>query len=235
MTELQNKLFALADSEYKAFHSRLMPTVNPELVIGVRTPVLRGFAKEFAKTPESREFLNQLPHKYYEENNLHGMIIEQIKDYDTALCETKRFLPYIDNWATCDMFMPKVFRKNTDKLISEAIEWINSESTYTVRYGIGVLLKLYLDSEFKPEYIKAVSEVKSDEYYINMMIAWYFATALAKQYDAAIVYITENRLDTWVHNKAIQTAVESNRISAETKSYLKTLGRRCNIRTRSKR
>ncbi|MGM9935970.1 MAG: DNA alkylation repair protein, partial [Candidatus Ornithomonoglobus sp.] len=172
-----------------------------------------------------RDFLNDLPHTYYEENNLHAFIVARIKDYETALAETKRFLPYIDNWATCDMFTPEVFRKNTEKLLPEIYEWIKSPHTYTVRYAIGLLMQLYLDDNFDESCMSLAASVRSEEYYVNMMIAWYFATALAKQYDAAIVYLTENRLDKWTHNKTIQKAVESNRIAPETKAYLKTLKR----------
>ena len=223
MTELQKRLFDLQDKEYKEFHQKLMPTVNPDCVIGIRTPVLRKFAKDFAKEDGAEKFLNSLPHKYYEENNLHAFLLMGEKDFDTALAKTEEFLPYIDNWATCDVFKPKVFAKNTDRLIGKIYEWIKSDKTYTVRYGIGLLMSYYLDENFKEEYAKTVSQIRSDEYYINMMIAWYFATAFAKQYDSVIKYLTEKRLPDWVHNKTIQKAVESLRISPETKEYLKTL------------
>jgi len=223
MTDLQKRLFDLQDKEYKEFHQKLMPTVNPDCVIGIRTPVLRKFAKDFAKEDGAEKFLNSLPHKYYEENNLHAFLLMDEKDFDTALAKTEEFLPYIDNWATCDVFKPKVFAKNTDKLIGKIDEWIKSGKTYTVRYGTGLLMSYYLDENFKEEYAKTVSQIRSDEYYINMMTAWYFATALAKQYDFVIKYLTEKRLPRWVHNKTIQKAVESFRISPETKEYLKTL------------
>ena len=223
MTELQKRLFDLQDKEYKEFHQKLMPTVNPDCVIGIRTPVLRKFAKDFAKEDGAKKFLKSLPHKYYEENNLHAFLLMGEKDFDTALAKTEEFLPYIDNWATCDVFKPKIFAKNTDRLIGKIDEWIKSGKTYTVRYGIGLLMSYYLDENFRAEYAKTVSQVRSDEYYINMMIAWYFATALAKQYDSVIKYLTEKRLPDWVHNKTIQKAVESFRISPETKEYLKTL------------
>ena len=200
-----------------------MPTVNPDCVIGIRTPVLRKFAKDFAKEDGAEKFLNSLPHKYYEENNLHAFLLMDEKDFDTALAKTEEFLPYIDNWATCDVFKPKVFAKNTDKLIGKIDEWIKSGKTYTVRYGTGLLMSYYLDENFKEEYAKTVSQIRSDEYYINMMTAWYFATALAKQYDFVIKYLMEKRLPRWVHNKTIQKAVESFRILPETKEYLKTL------------
>lgn len=223
MTDIQKELFQMKDDNYKAFHSKLMPTVNPDTIIGIRIPVLRKFAKNFSKRPEASSFIKSLPHTYYEENNLHAFVLETIQDYDTALYETKRFLPYIDNWATCDMFLPKVFKNNTEKLLPEIKKWINSNSTYTVRYAIGLLMSLYLDEHFKPEFLELAASVHSDEYYINMMIAWYFATALAKQYDSAIGYITGCKLDTWVHNKTIQKAIESNRIPNQTKEYLKGL------------
>ena len=223
MTELQKRLFDLQHKEYKEFHQKLMPTVNPDCVIGIRTPVLRKFAKDFAMEDGAEKFLKSLPHKYYEENNLHAFLLMGEKDFDTALAKTEEFLPYIDNWATCDVFKPKIFAKNTDRLIGRIYEWIKSDKTYTVRYGIGLLMSYYLDENFKEEYAETVSQVRSDEYYINMMIAWYFATALAKQYDSVIKYLTEKRLPDWVHNKTIQKAVESFRISPETKEYLKTL------------
>lgn len=222
MTDLQKELFSMQDEAYKSFNSKLLPTVNPDSVIGIRIPVLRKFAKDFSKKPEALEFLKILPHRYFDENNLHAFLIESIKDYDIALSETKRFLPYIDNWATCDMFLPKVFKKNPEKLLSEIKQWIKSDLTYTVRYAIGLLMSIYLDEHFSPDYLALVSEVHSDEYYINMMIAWYFATALAKQYETAITYITDYKLDPWVHNKTIQKAIESSRISNETKEYLKS-------------
>lgn len=223
MTDLQKKLFELQDLNYKAFHQRLIPTIAPERIIGIRTPDLRKFSKNFAQDNDTQAFLNELPHKYYEENNLHAFIIEKIKDYDKAMLETEKFLPYIDNWATCDMFKPKVFSKNTDKLILKIDAWLESEQTYTVRYGIGLLMSYYLDENFKTEYLEIVSKIRSQEYYVNMMIAWYFATALAKQYDSAVKFLEDFKLDKWVHNKTIQKSAESNRISPEKTAYLKTL------------
>lgn len=220
---LREKLFALQDLKYREFNSKLMPTVDPETVIGVRTPDLRKLAKEFAKTPQAVEFMKCLPHEYYEENNVHGFIIETIKDYDEAIAQIEIFLPYIDNWATCDLISPKVFKKHLPELLEKIKEWTKSGETYTVRFGIEMLMSHYLDAEFKAEYLEIPASVKSDEYYVNMMIAWYFATALAKQYDAALPYIENARLDKWTHNKAIQKAVESYRITAEQKAYLKTL------------
>lgn len=223
MTDIQQELFSMQDEKYKAFHSKLIPTVNPDKIIGVRTPELRKYARALAKTPRAWEFISVLPHEYYEENNLHAFIIETVKGYGRALAETERFLPYIDNWATCDMFVPKEFKKNTALLIDKIREWIGSTHTYTVRYAIGLLMGLYLDEEFDPEYLALAASVKSEEYYINMMIAWYFATALAKQYDETVIYLTEKRLPVWVHNKTIQKAVESFRVPEKTKAYLRTL------------
>lgn len=223
---IKDELFEMQDRGYKEFHQKLMPTVEHDRVIGIRTPRLRKFAKEAAKRENIQGFLDDLPHKYYEENNLHAFIIAEIKDYETALAETKKFLPYIDNWATCDMFTPKVFKRNTERLLPEIYEWIRSPQPYTVRYAIGLLMQLYLDDNFEERFMSLATSVRSEEYYVNMMIAWYFAAALAKQYKSAIVYLTRNRLDTWTHNKTIQKAVESNRISPETKAYLKTLKRK---------
>lgn len=223
MTELQKKLFELQDKDYKEFHSKLIPTVDSDRVIGVRTPELRKFAKEFNKSGERYGFMEELPHYYYEENNLHGFLIEFIKDFDEAVQALDMFLPYVDNWATCDMMSPKVLAKKPDKLILKAREWIASGKTYTIRFGIGMLMRFFLDDKFDIEYPEIVASVKSEEYYVNMMVAWYFATALAKQYEAVIPYIEQNQLDKWIHNKTIQKAVESNRITAEQKNYLKTL------------
>lgn len=223
MTNLQKKLFQMQDKAYKEFTQKLMPTVPHEKVIGIRTPHLRSFAKEFFKTQNFQKFLNKLPHKYFEEDNLHTFVIEQIKDYETAIQETEKFLPFIDNWATCDMFLPKVFKKHKEELLPKIYEWMKSKNTYTVRYAIGILMKLYLDEDYKSEYLKLVASVKSDEYYINMMKAWYFSTALSKQYSEAVLYLQNNVLDKWTHNKTIQKAIESNRISPKTKEYLKSL------------
>lgn len=223
--DIQKKLLSMADEEYKKFNSKLIPTVPDELIIGIRTPILRQFAKDIAKTPEAEAFLDYLPHKYYEENNLHMFLIEQIKDFNKALYETEKFLPYIDNWASCDSRLNPVFKKNAPKLLPKINEWLKSEHTYTVRYAIGLLMRLFLDEEYDVKYPGMVAQIRSDEYYINMMIAWYFATALAKQYESVIPYITEHRLDKWTHNKAIQKAIESYRIDDETKQYLRGLKR----------
>ena len=220
---ISEELFALQDTEYQTFQSKLMPTIPPETVIGVRTPLLRKLAKELAGTPQAEHFLQSLPHRYYEENNLHAFHIEQIRDYDTALAETERFLPYINNWATCDCFCPKVFAKHKAELLIPLRRWLGSDQTYTVRYAMGMLMRYYLDEDFQPEYLAWVAGVHSEEYYLNMMRAWYFATALAKQPDAALPWLTDRRLDVWTHNKTIQKAAESYRIPPEMKQQLREL------------
>lgn len=220
---VRTRLFELRDLKYREFHSKLMPTVDPDLIIGVRTPKLRNFAKEFGKMPEAEGFLKILPHKYYEENNLHGFLVESIKDYGECVMAVNTFLPYVDNWATCDLMRPKVFKKHLPELLEEIRRWLETDETYTVRFGLEMLMTFYLDEQFDIGYPELVAGVRSEEYYVNMMIAWYFATALAKQYEAALPYIEEQRLDKWTHNKAIQKAVESYRISPEQKAYLRTL------------
>ena len=221
MEEIQKQLFELQDMAYRDFHSRLMPDIDKEMVIGIRVPVLRKYAKSIAGTELAEKFIKELPHCYYEENNLHMMLITGIKDYARCLTEIERFLPYIDNWATCDFPAPKRFENHKEELLPVIKRWIASSETYTIRYGIGMLMRLYLDADFDPEYLELVAEVKSDEYYVNMMIAWYMATALAKQWDAVIPYIEEHRMSDWVHRKTIQKAVESYRITDEQKRYLK--------------
>ena len=221
--KVQQDLFAMQDLEYRDFHAKLMPTVEKESVIGVRVPVLRTYAKKFGKTEEAKQFLKILPHQYYEENNLHGLLIEQIKDYELCIEELERFLPHIDNWATCDMLAVKVMKNHLDTFIEEVCHWMKSDRTYTIRFGIGMLMRYYLGDEFRIEYPRKVALVQSDEYYVNMMRAWYFATALAKQYDQILPFIEERKLDVWTHNKSIQKAIESYRITPEQKVYLKTL------------
>ena len=219
---IRERLFELQDLKYRDFNSSLIPTVDKETVIGVRTPQLRKLAKELSKDPDIENFLRTLPHKYFEENNLHGLIIEAMKYYDRCVAEMKLFLPYIDNWATCDIISPKIFKKHLPELLDEIKVWIGSDHTYTVRFGIEMLMSFYLDDEFKPGYPEMVAGVKSEEYYVNMMIAWYFATALAKQWDATVPYIEQHKLSDWVHRKTIQKAVESYRITPEQKVYLKS-------------
>ena len=222
--EIRKRLFEMQDLGYKEFQCKLIPGVNPDSVIGVRTPALRNLAKELFKSGDYREFIDHLPHDYYEEVNLHGMIICLIKDYEEAIYEVDKLLPYVDNWATCDLLsLKKAFKGNLDRLEDEIKGWISSDETYTVRFGMGVLLEFYLDEAFEPKYLDWVAGVKSDEYYIKMMQAWYFATALAKQYDETIPYIENKRLDEWVHRKTIQKAKESYRVSDDTKAYLNSL------------
>ena len=222
MTGLHEKLFEMQDLGYREFHSKLMPTVDKEKIIGIRTPELRKFAKEFAKSEEKEMFLNTLPHQYYEEDNLHGFLLEMEKDYDTLVKKVEKFLPYVDNWATCDMMRPKIFKRHLPELFERLKVWLESEHVYTIRYGIGMLLSFYLDEEFDEKHLEMVAKIRSEEYYVNMMIAWYFATALAKQWDSTICYIEKQKLDKWTHNKAIQKAIESYRITKVQKDYLRT-------------
>ena len=221
--DIKKELYALQDVEYRDFQSGLIPNVEKDYFIGVRTPELRKMAKVMAKREDIDEFLSELPHSTFDENQLHAFIISEIKDYDKCISEIEKFLPYVDNWATCDQMSPKVFKKNRAFLLSQIKVWIKSDKTYTVRFAIGMLMSHFLDEDFDESYLLMVAEVRSEEYYINMMIAWYFATALAKQYETALPYIQERRLDAWTHNKAIQKSVESRRITDEQKEYLKGL------------
>ena len=224
MNIIQSKLFELQDIKYKEFHSKLMPTIDPDSIIGVRTPDLRKLAKTIYKENYIADFLADLPHKYYEENNLHCAILSLLyKEPTTLINEAEKFLPYIDNWATCDMFSLKSLKKYPDILYPHILKWIGSDKTYTVRFGIVSLLNNYLDDNFKPEMLKIVADIKSDEYYINMAIAWYFSIALIKQYDCAIEYFKKPYMKKWTHNKSITKAIESRRISDTTKAYLRTL------------
>ena len=221
MSEILENLLLLGDNEYKDFHSKLIPNVEKEKIIGVRTPALRKYAKELVKKGGFEDFLNSLPHSYYEENNLHAFLIEQISDYNSVVSHLDRFLPRVDNWATCDMMSPKVFFKNTDKLYKDALRWIDSADTYSVRFGICMLMKHYLGNKFKLEYANKVASIKSEEYYVKMAVAWYFATALTKNYEDVIAFLTDYKLETWVHNKTIGKACESYAIPTERKNYLK--------------
>lgn len=223
MEEIREKLFALRDEKYKKFNTALIPTVDPDTVIGVRTPDIRKLAKECYNSGNYQDFLNSLPHRYFEENNLHGYIVEQIKDYQTCLNEIEKLLPYIDNWATCDTISPNVFKKNKDKLLPRIDEWLNSQKTYVIRFGVCMLMKHFLDEDFHESTLKKVAKIKSCEYYVKMVVAWFFATALTKQYSATLPYIEKKVLEPWTHNKAIQKAIESFRITKEQKEYLKTL------------
>ena len=223
MNTLQKQLFELQDLKYRDFHSKLIPGYNKENIIGIRTPILRKFAKEYAKTEDSKSFIKDLPHTYYEENNLHMQLISDIKDYERCLVEVKRFLPYINNWATCDMLAVKVVKKHLDTFIDEVYRWMESDHAYTIRFGISMLMRYYLEDTFQMEYPDKVAQIRSEEYYVNMMRAWYFATALAKQYDKILPFIEKQKLDVWTHNKTIQKAIESYRITPEQKEYLRGL------------
>ncbi|MDO5100051.1 MAG: DNA alkylation repair protein [Eubacteriales bacterium] len=228
MSRFEAELRQLQDVDYRDFQCRLMPTVDPQTVIGVRTPQLKALAKQLwqKRQSECEAFLQELPHIYYEENNLHAFLLMQEKEFSVCLERTQAFLPYIDNWATCDSLMPPVFKKQAQELLPNIRSWLSCEHTYTCRFGIGCLLSLFLGERFRPEYLQWVAVLRSSEYYINMMIAWYFSEALVKQYEEAVVYLREYRLERWTHNKAIQKAVESFRISAERKQALKALRRK---------
>lgn len=222
-TPLQERLFALQDKEYAEFQAKLTPGIPTESFIGVRVPILRNFAKEYIKESEHEAFLQQLPHEYYDENMLHGLLISQIKDYEKCIQFTDAFLPYVDNWAVCDIMSPKVFAKHKTELLLKINSWSASSHTYTCRFGIEMLMSHFLDADFKPEYLEIPTAARSEEYYVKMMVAWFFATSLAKQWDATIPYIQQNCLASWTHNKTIQKACESYRITPEQKEYLKTL------------
>ena len=221
--DIRKELFALQDMKYRDFQSKLIPTIDPGSVIGVRTPDLRKYARQLSKCEDIRAFLNDLPHRYFDENQLHAFIISGLKDYEQCVAEVQRFLPYVDNWATCDQMSPKVFKKHRTELLEAVKGWMGSDEIYTVRFGVGMLMEHFLDEDFNPAYPEMVAGIRSEEYYINMMIAWYFATALAKQYESVLPFIEDKRLEVWTHNKAIQKAVESYRVTAEQKEYLKTL------------
>lgn len=220
------RLFALQDTEYQRFQSKLLPTVEPRRVIGVRTPALRALAKELGGREDTGAFLDALPHEYFEENQLHAFLISALRDYAAAVAAVDAFLPYVDNWATCDQMLPKVFRKHRAALLHAIERWLDAAHPYTVRFGVGMLMQHYLDEDFRAEYPARVAALRSGEYYVDMMRAWYFATALAKQYDAALPYLEQRRLDPWTHNKAIQKAIESYRVPEEAKAYLRTLRRK---------
>ena len=221
--EIRTELFNMQDEKYRDFQAKLIPTVEADTIIGVRTPLLRKYAGQLLKRDDVQEFLNDLPHKYFDENQLHAFILSGMKDFEKCMDEVNKFLPCVDNWATCDQMSPKVFKKHRPELTASIKMWIKSKETYTIRFGIGMLMEHFLDDDFDLKYPEAVSKIRSDEYYVNMMTAWYFATALAKQYESVLPYIEGKKLDTWTHNKAIQKAVESYRITDEQKAYLKSL------------
>ena len=225
-SEIQKRLYELQDLDYRAFQAKLTPDLKLEDFIGVRTPALRSLAKEVGKREDVKDFLQALPHSYFDENQIHAFLISEMKDYGEVILYLNDFLPYVNNWATCDQLRPKCFKKHKEELLTEIKKWITSEKVYTVRFAIGMLMAHFLDENFTPEYLDMVAGVKSDQYYINMMIAWYFATALSKQYDATIPFVVGRKMDVWTHNKTIQKAVESYRITPEKKEYLKSLRRK---------
>ena len=220
---IKEELLALQDISYADFQAKLTPNIPRDLILGVRIPEARKLAKKVAEEPETSKFLRDLPHKYYDENILHGLLISEMRDYDACIEAVDEFLPYIDNWAVCDIMSPKIFKKNKKALLEKIKEWSASEKTYTCRFGIEMLMSHFLDDDFKAEYLEIPLFVKSEDYYVQMMIAWFFATALAKEWDATIKYIEDHRLDRWTHNKAIQKARESSRITLKEKEYLKSL------------
>ena len=224
--KIRKQLFSMQDLKYRDFQSKLMPTVEYDRVIGVRTPELRKYAKKLVNTEGISEFLKALPHSFFDENQLHAFIISEIKDYEKCIEEVERFLPYVDNWATCDQMLPKAFKNREKELLEVIRKWLEFDKTYTVRFAIGMLMKHFLEEKFDLEYPKMVAAIRSEEYYVNMMIAWYFATALAKQYEVILPFIENNCLDVWTHNKAIQKSIESYRITKEQKEYLRSLKRK---------
>ena len=221
--DIRQALFGMQDTKYRDFQVKLIPGSDPETMIGVRTPDLRSYAKELLKRGDVSEFLSELPHRYFDENQLHAFILSDMKDYETCVREVERFLPYVDNWATCDQMSPKVFKKHKTELLEHVKLWLDSDKTYTVRFGVGMLMEHFLDGDFEISYPEMVCQIKSQEYYVNMMRAWYFATALTKQYESAVVFIEDKKLDVWTHNKAIQKALESYRVTPEHKEYLRSL------------
>jgi len=223
--EIRARLGELSDAGYRDLQVRLTPGTAPERVLGVRVPALRALAKELSRREDVGEFLSALPHGTYDEDNLHALILSEERDYDAAVKGMDAFLPYVDNWATCDILRPAAFRKNHARLPDDIRRWMASEHPFTVRFGMEMLMTHFLDRDFRPEYLEWIADINSNIYYVNMMAAWYFATALAKQYDAAIPYLEEKRLDPWVHNRTIQKAVESFRVPDERKAYLRTLRR----------
>ncbi len=220
---IYERLLEYRDEKYSEFQSKLVPNISPKTIIGVRTPDMRAVAKEFFGTDEASSFLAELPHKYYEENLVHFFLVANIKDFDECVREVERFLPFIDCWPVCDQSSPKVFKKEHEKLLPLIKKWISSDHVYTARFGMRMLMNEFLDADFKPEYLDLVAQKRGEDYYLKMMVAWYFATALAKQYDATLPVIESRRLEPWTHNKAIQKAIESFRVTDEHKAYLRTL------------
>ena len=220
---LYERLIKEQDAAYREFQTRLVPNVPPETLLGVRTPQMRAIAKEIGKSAERDAFLSTLPHPYYEENLIHFFVLAEIKDFDECVRRVEAFLPYVDCWPVSDQATPKAFRKHHAKLLPYIERWIGSEHVYTARFGLRMLMNEFLDADFREEYLALAANKRGEDYYLKMMAAWFFATALAKQYDAAIPYFEQRRLDEWVHKKAIQKAVESYRVSDAHKDYLKTL------------
>lgn len=220
--EIREKLFELQDIKYKDFVAPLSPNLNPEEFIGVRLPELRKLARTLAKDDEINDFLSDIPHKYHEERNLHAMIINELKDYNQVISEINKWLPCVNAWSISDTLAPKAFKKHPEELVEQCFDWIDSSEEYTIRVGVLLLMKFYLDEAFDIRQSDKVAAIRSDKYYINMMVAWYFATALAKQWDLTIPYIENNKLDVWTHNKSIQKAIESFRVSDEHKNYLRS-------------
>lgn len=225
MERVVNKLFEMKDVAYRDFTAKLTPSVAKENIIGVRTPAIKNYAKEFSKDDDSRLFMKELPHRYYEENNLHAALIGLVsRDIDEALGYIEEFLPFVDNWATCDSLSPKkLFKRDAEKVYPKILQWLQSSHTYTVRFALVSLIGYFLDDKFKPEMLDLVASLRSEEYYVNIAIAWYFSFALIKQYDATIVLIEAQTLSRWIQNKSIQKAIESYRIGEEEKRYLRSL------------
>ena len=221
--KIVKELFLLQDTQYADFQRRLIPNIAKNSIIGVRTPVLRNYAKKLAMQEDVNIFLSELPHKYFEENQLHAFVISGMKDFEECIAKLNVFLPFVDNWSTCDQISPKIFKKNREKLFTHIQNWLKDERTYRIRFAIGMLMEHFLDEDFDKQYLDIVAKIRSDEYYVNMMIAWYFATALAKQYNETLPYIEKQLLAAWTHNKTIQKAIESYRITAEQKMYLREL------------
>ena len=220
---LYDRLIEVKDDKYREFQAKLVPNIPPETILGVRTPELRKIAKEVYDSGDRDAFLNELPHAYYEENLIHFFVLAMIRDFDECVQAVEAFLPYVDCWPVSDQATPKAFKKNHQKVLPYIRKWIASDHVYTARFGIRMLMNEFLDRDFSEEYPELVASKKGDDYYLKMMIAWYFATALAKQYDASVPYLEEHRLDEWVHRKAIQKAVESFRVTEEHKEHLKSL------------
>ncbi len=223
MNDIQKQLQAMAEESYRRFHSRLIPTVDPARVLGVRVPQLRRLARQLDGTPEAESFLRALPHTCYEENNLHAFLIERIRDYDACVDALCTFLPYVDNWATCDSMAPRILISQPDRLHAQALLWIGCGDVYTVRYGIGVLMRWFLGERFTPEDLVTVATVPDEAYYVSMMVAWYLATAMAVHYKAVLPLLEQRRLSPATQRRTVQKAIESRRLTSEQKAYLRTL------------